>query len=150
MDETKLIKKLVRKFNRGRANIWKYKDLILSFNKRKPNYINYKQTPFRKPVELSNTIVNLTRKINPYNKEEFQIISNRTFLSIHIREVLNEWEHNQDSPIVLTEAANEVIDNLKFDYPKLQKWSNSEIIKLNWVNRDEIQKDLNKKVHAPV
>ena len=83
------------------------------------------------------------------NKEEFEVISNRAFLSIHIREILNEWEHNQDSPIVLTEAANEVIDNLKFDYPNLKKWSNLEIInriKLNWTNRDEIQKDLNKKI----
>ena len=74
MDETKLIKQLVRKFNKGRANIWKYKDLILCYNKRKPSYINYKQVPFRKPLKISNTILNLTRKVNPFNKEEFEAI----------------------------------------------------------------------------
>ena len=118
----------MRKFNKGRANILKYKEVILSYNKIKPNYISYKQVPLRKPLEISNTVLNLTRKINPYNKEEFEVISIRAFLSAHIREVLEAWEKNQDSPIDLTEAANEVVDNLKFDYPGLNKWSNLEII----------------------
>ena len=52
-------------------------------------------------------------------------------------------------PINITEASNEVIDNLKFEYPKLQKWDNSKIINRisdNWGNRDQIQADLNKEV----
>ena len=47
MEETKLIKQLVRSFNKGRAKIWEYKDLILSYHKRKPDLMNYKQTPFK-------------------------------------------------------------------------------------------------------
>ena len=90
--------------------------------------ISYKQMPFRKPVKVSKTVKNLTRKINPYNKRDFQIISIRAFYSVHIREILSEWEKDQSNPVVLTDTADEVVNNLKFEYPGLQKWTNTEII----------------------
>ena len=145
MEETNLIKKLVRNFNKGRAKIWEYKDLILSY-KRKPHLISYKQTPFRKPVDASKTVKNLTRKLSPYNKEGFKIISIRAFLSVHKWEILTKWEKDQSTPIILNEASNKVINNLKFEYPGLQKWTNLEIINrisANWMDRDQIQMDIN-------
>ena len=35
MKEVNLIKKLVKSFNKSRVNIWKYKDLIINFRKKK-------------------------------------------------------------------------------------------------------------------
>ena len=148
MEETKLIKQLVRSFNKGRAKIWEYKDLILSYHQRKPNLINYKQTPFKKPIEASGTVKRLARKVSPYDKEDFEIISIRAFLSAHIREILAKWEEDPSTPIILTDASNKVIDNLKFEYPNLQKWTNFEIINRisnNWKNRNQIQTELNTK-----
>ena len=84
--------------------------------------------------------------MNPYNKKIFQIISLRAFHSPHIREIMSKWEEDQSNPIALTVATEEVINNLKFEHPGLQKWSNTEIIdhiKKNWVDRDQIQKDIN-------
>ena len=52
-------------------------------------------------------------------------------------------------PISITEASNEVIENLKFEYPKLQKWSNEKIVNRisdNWEDREQIQIDLNKEI----
>ena len=77
------------------------------------------------------------------------LISIRDFLSVHIREILIKWEEDPSTPIILTEASNEVIDNLKFEYPKLQKWDNFKIINRisdNWENRDQIRADLNREV----
>ena len=70
-------------------------------------------------------------------------------MSAHIREVLSEWEKDPSSPTNITEASNEVIDNLEFEYPKLQKWDYTKImnrISANWKDRDQIQADLNKEV----
>ena len=86
-------------------------------------------------------------KLSPYNEKDFRVISLRAFLSLHIREMLTEWEKDVSKPIILTEASNEVIDNLKFAYPKLQKRSNTKIVNRiseNWADRDQIQIDLNK------
>ena len=77
---------------------------------------------------MSKTVKNLTKKVNPYNEMDFQIISLRAFHSIHIREILSEWEKDQSNPVILTDVTNEVINNLKFEYPGLQKWTNTEII----------------------
>ena len=98
MEEIDLIKQLVKSFNKGRAKILTHKDLILNFNKRKPQYINYKQSPFRKPVDASNMVKNLLRKINPYNKEGLKVISIRAFRSVHIREILTKWEKTNPNP----------------------------------------------------
>ena len=39
--------------------------------------------------------------------------------STQIIEILTEWEEDLSTPIDLNEASNEVIDNLKFEYPNL-------------------------------
>ena len=44
--ETKLIKQLVKSFNKSREDMWKYKDVILSYHKKKPDFIKVKQTAF--------------------------------------------------------------------------------------------------------
>ena len=95
---------------------------MLSYHKRKPRFINYKQTPIKKPIDASGTVKRLTRKVSPYDKEEFEIISIRAFFSVHIR------EEDPSTPITIDDASNEVINNLKFEYPDLQKWTNFEII----------------------
>ena len=81
MEETKLIKQLVKSFNKGRAKIWEYKNLILNYNRKKPHFINYKQTPIKKPIEASDTVKKLARKVSPYDKEDLRVISIRAFLS---------------------------------------------------------------------
>ena len=132
--ETKLVKRLVKSFNDSRENIWKYRDLILSFNKKKPRLFKIKNST--KKIKTANknasnekkVISRLVEKLSPYNEREFKIISSRAFLSAHVREVLSEWEKDPSIPISITEASNEVINNLKFEYPKLQKWDYTKIV----------------------
>ena len=66
--------------------MWKYKDLILNYHKRKPDFINFKPVTSKDPIETNDTISRLARKVSPYDEEEFKVISIRAFLSIHIRE----------------------------------------------------------------
>ena len=73
----------------------------------------------------------------------------RAFLSTHIIELFIKWEEDPSTPIDFNEASNEVIDNLKFEYPNLQKWDNQKIVNHisdNWANRDQIQADLNRRI----
>ena len=126
--ETKIIKQLVRRFNRSREKRWKYKDVIRSYHMRKPDLMKCKQPPLKASNNDNTTMTRLMEKFSPYNEKDFRAISLRAFLSVHIREMFTKWEKNVSEPIILTEAANEVIDNLKFEYPKLQKWSNTKIV----------------------
>ena len=60
--------------------------------------------------------------------------------------MFSKWETTDSALIELTAAANEVIENLKYDYPNLQKWSNEKIVNRisdNWNIKDQIQLDLN-------
>ena len=94
-------------------------------------------------------ISRLIKNVNPYNEKEFKIISSRAFLSPHIREIMSAWEEDPSSSFEITEASNEAVDNLKFEYPKLQKWDYLKIMQhicVNWKNRDQIQADLNKEL----
>ena len=108
--------------------MWKYKDVILSYHKKKPDFINFKPATSKAPTDTNDTVSRLARKVSPYSEKEFKIIINRAFLSVHIREILIKWEEDPSTPITLTEASNEVIDNLKFEYPKLQKWDISRLL----------------------
>ena len=96
--ETKLIKQLVKSFNKSREDMWKYKDVILSYHKKNPDFIKVDQTApkdhihVRSPTAENNTVSRLVKKLSPYNEREFKIISSRAFLSVHIREILFEWE----------------------------------------------------------
>ena len=88
-------------------------------------------------------------KCSPYGKEEFKEISLRAFLSTHVRELFTNWEDDQTYITEITDAVNEVIDNLKLEYPRLQKWNNLRIINhisVNWSDRIKIQADMNKKI----
>ena len=153
--ETKLVKRLVKSFNNSREKIRKYRDLILSFNKMKPRLFKIKYST--KKIKTANknasnekkVISRLVDKLSPYNEREFKIISSRAFLSAHVREVFSEWEKDPSLPISITEASNEVINNLKYEYPKLQKWDYTKIVNCisdNWHNREEIQIELNREV----
>ena len=127
----------------------KYKDVILSYHKKKPDFIKIKQTSSKDPSAENKIVLRLVEKLSPYNERDFKISSSRAFLSTHIREVLSEWEKDPSTPINITEASNEVIDNLKFEYPKLQKWDYLKImnrISDNWEKRDQIQAELNREV----
>ena len=132
-----------------RESIWKYKDVIRSYHKKKTDFIKIEQTSSKDPSTDNKIASRLVEKLSPYNERDFKIIISRAFLSAHIREILFEWEKDPSKPINITEASNEVIDNLKFEYPKLKKWDNSKIINRisnNWGNRDQIQADLNREV----
>ena len=129
--------------------MWKYKDFIHSYHMRKPDFIKYKQPTLKAPTNDNITKTLLMGKLSPYNEKDFKIISLRAFLSVHIREMFTAWEKDISNPIIISEASNEVIENLKFDYPKLQKWSNTKIVNRiseNWEDRNQIQIDLNKEI----
>ena len=128
LKEINLIRKLVKSFNKGRAKIWKYRDLIFTYHKSKPDFINLKHEASNESSNSNDTAIRLAEKCSPYDKEEFKVISIRAFISTHMRELFTNWEEDPSTPIVLTEATNEVIDNLKFEYSKLQKWDNLKII----------------------
>ena len=153
--ETKLIRNLIKSFNSSRENLRKYRDIILSYNKKKPNLFKLRTTT--KKIKTANkdasnekkVLARLVEKLNPYSERDFKIISSRAFLSVHVREIFLEWEKDNLQPFGITEASKEAIDNLKFEYPNLQKWDYFKImdrISENWVNRDIIQSELNKEV----
>ena len=147
--ETKTIKQLIRSFNRSREKMWKYKDIILNYHVRKPDFMKCKEPAQTAHQNDSPTMTRLIEKVSPYNEKDFKVISIRAFLSIHMREMFTTWEEDNSKPIILNEAANEVIENLKFEYPKLQKWSNTRIVNRiseNWADRAKIQIDLNKEI----
>ena len=128
LKETKIIKQLVKSFNKSREKMWKYKDLILNYKRGKLGFINVKPLTIKNPIDTSDTVKRLTKRISPDNEEDFKVISHRAFHSAHIRELLTEWEKDPSTPIIHNEATSEVIDNLKYDYPYLQKWDNHKII----------------------
>ena len=70
MKEIKLIKQLVKSFNKSRVKMWKYKDLILNYHKGKPEFINLKPVSSNESPETNNTASRLARKCSPYDKEE--------------------------------------------------------------------------------
>ena len=130
-------------------NIWKYKDLITNFHKKKPNFVKIEQNLTSEKPSINNTVARLVGKCSPYGKEEFKEISLRAFLSTHVRELFTNWEDDQTYITEITDAVNEVIENLKFEYPKLQKWDNLKIINhisTNWSDRVNIQANMNKKI----
>ena len=114
---TKIIKQLVKSFNKSREKMWKYKDLIINYNRKKPELIHVKPLTIKSPIDANDTVTRLTKRLSPYNEEDFKVISHRAFLSAHIRELLTEWEKDPSTPIIHDEASSEVIDNLKFEYP---------------------------------
>ena len=131
LKETKLIKRLVKSFNKSRESIWKFKDVIRSYHKKKPEFIKVKQIPPTDSSSGNKVASRLFKKVSPYNERDFKIISSRAFLSPHIREILSKWEEDPSKPVNITEASYEVIEasyevieNLKLEYPKLQKWDN--------------------------
>ena len=129
--------------------MWKHKDIILNYHVRKPDFMKCKEPAHTAPQNDSPTMTLLIEKVSPYNEKDFKVISNRAFLSLHIREMFTTWEEDNSKPIILNEAANKVIENLKFDYPKLQKWNNTRIVNRiseNWTDRAQIQIDLNKEI----
>ena len=140
MREITIIKQLIKSFNKGRANLWQFKDLIANHNIRKPDLIPVKPpSTMEKPPSLSETITRLSSKASPYSKEEFKEISLKAFFSLHVRELFTSWETNPESIEDLSDAVNEVIENLKLEYPRLQKWNNIKIIKRisdNWADRE--------------
>ena len=150
MKEITIIKQLIKSFNKGRANIWKFKDLIINHNIRKPDFIPFKPpSALEKPPSMSDTVARLSGKASSYGKEEFKEISSKAFFSSHVRELFTTWETNPDSIEDLSDAVNEVIENLKNEYPRLQKWDNIKIIKRisdNWADRVNIQIEQNKRV----
>ena len=133
----------------SREKMWKYKDVIRSYHMRKPDLMKCKHPPLKASNNDNTTMTRLMEKLSPYNEKDFRVISLRAFLSVHIREMFTTWEEDISKPIILNEAANEVIDNLKFEYPKLQKWNNTKIVNRiseNWADRNQIQIDLNKEI----
>ena len=66
LKETKLIKQLVKSFNKSREKMWKYKDLILNYHKRKPDFINFKPVTSKDPIDTNDTVLRLARKVSPY------------------------------------------------------------------------------------
>ena len=125
----------------------------MSYHKIKPNFLKVK-TSFKdakkgKSSSKDELISRLVKNVSPYNDRDFKIISSRAFLSPHIREIMSIWEEDPSSPLGITDASNEAINNLKYEYPNLQKWDYSKImhrISNNWKDRDQIQADLNKEV----
>ena len=77
LKEINLIRKLVKSFNKGRAKIWKYKDLILKYHKSKPDFINLKHEVSNESPNTNDTAIRLAEKCSPYDKEEFKVISIR-------------------------------------------------------------------------
>ena len=75
LKEINLIKKLVKSFNKSRVNIWRYKDLILNFRKKKPEFIRVEQDFNVDQLSINDTVVRLAGKCSPYGKEEFKEIS---------------------------------------------------------------------------
>ena len=82
LKEINLIKKLIKSFNKSRVNIWKYKDLITNFHKKKPDFVKIEQNLTSEKPSINDTVARLAGKCSPYGKEEFKEISLRAFLSI--------------------------------------------------------------------
>ena len=59
LKEINLIKKLVKSFNKSRVNIWKYKDLITNFHKKKPKFIKIEQNLTSEKPSINNTVARL-------------------------------------------------------------------------------------------
>ena len=131
-EEIELIKKLVKCFNTSRYNMWKHKssilnqqtfkeltqNIVLDENKGIIEYIDFKHEPTLEITE-HNTASKLEKNYT-YSREEFKVIRIRAFLSEHIREILSLWETEPSIPINITEAADNVLDYIKIEYPKLE------------------------------
>ena len=69
--ETKTIKQLVRSFNRSREKMWKYKDVILNYHVRKPDFMKCREPAHTAPQKGSPTMTRLIEKVSPYNEKDF-------------------------------------------------------------------------------
>ena len=70
------------------------------------------------------------KKSNPYGKLELEEICLRAYASVHIQEFCKEWENNPSIIENIENEVTEVINNLKIEFPRLQKWDNGKIINL--------------------
>ena len=114
------------------AHIWQYRDTILNHHSGKPIFLQVKCPSGRSPsTKEGDTIIRLKRKSNPYGKQELDEISLRAYTSIHIQEIFKEWENDPSIVENMSDEAIKVIENLKIEFPRLQKWDNIKIITLH-------------------
>ena len=63
MEEISNIKRLLNSFNKGRQNIWRYKDTILNYNSGKPVFIRMKPPSAQtQNFREEDTIIRLSKK----------------------------------------------------------------------------------------
>ena len=108
MEEISNTKRLLNSFNKGRRNIWRYRDTILNYNSGIPVFIKVEpssaQTQNSREKE---TIIRLSQKSKPYGKSELDEIILRAYNSIHIQKICKAWEND---PSVVENISDEVIE----------------------------------------
>ena len=142
------VKELINKFNRTRRNLWKFKDTIEKFNVGKPKFVKQKEKKaYGQDVRREDTGSRLRDKSPPYGKTELDAICLRAFSTDPVRNFCRRWEKNHDIIEDIELDVIEVLENLKIEFPRLQKWNTSNLclfICKNWKNVDKIQDDNNK------
>ena len=141
---------LDNKFNLSRRNLWKFKDVIKKFRIESQKTINFKHKSSPAPESRKEKVVTrVENKSPPYGAVELNEISLRAYTSPFIRGFCERWKINQDVLEDINDNAIDVLEKLKQEFPRLQKWDNKKLMTFlceNWKNADDLQISHNKKV----
>ena len=149
--EIERIKHVIRVFNISRSNLKNFNDKIknqlsiedLTKGTIKDNIrIGSTKTEDTLPKEDSPTAKRLKKKFT-YSRSEFRKMRIDTFKSESVQKVFEEWEANNH--MVITKEANEVLENIKMQKPKIMSWDNYKLINClseHWSDRKNIEEKL--------
>ena len=126
MTEITAIKKLISSFNMGRVKIWSHKDTIKNYNSGKPTIAKVKLDQIN-TLKENDTKIRLSSKAKPYGEDELDEICLRSYDSSYIQELCEEWKNDPNILNDLNDKVNNVIENLKIEFARLQRWDNMKI-----------------------
>ena len=128
-DELANIKKLINKFNIARRNLWRFKDTIKNVCIDEPTLVRYKNEKIFYPESRKeDTIARLRKKSQPYGKLELNEISLRAYSLIPIQEFCKRFKDDHNIVEDINEDVVEILENLKLEFPRLQKWDNTKLM----------------------
>ena len=146
MEEITTIKRLLNSFNKGRIKIWSHKDTIQNYNSGKPTVIKIK---LEENLRENETKVSLSKKSKAYGEDEFDEICFRSYNSTHIQELCETWKKDPNILNDLSDEVIEVIENLKIEFSRLQRWDNIKIatrICETWEKAEALRNEKNIKI----
>ena len=91
----------------------------------------------------------LERKSPPYGITELKEISLKAFTSEYVRGFCERWKINKEVLEDINDNTIDVLEQLKIQFPRLQKWENRKFMEYlceNWENADNWQIEHNKKI----